>query len=218
MAHAASVPPCTPGALQEAAGALGFSPAREELENLAAYLRLLEKWNRVMNLVGPKTWRDIFDTLIVDSLHLAGLIRSLPLPAAPLCRDLGAGAGLPGIPLRMFWREGSYTLVEAREKRALFLKTALASCILPGVSVFQGRAEVFMAANPPAHLTVSRAFMPWRQVLELIAPHTEPGGVCVFLTLAPLPAAPPEGWRAVYERTYRVRADTRRFWLLEKTA
>lgn len=216
MTCAASGPPCTPDALREAAGMLGFSLADEELEALALYLRLLEKWNRVMNLVGPGTWRDIFDTLIVDSLYLADLIRALPLPAAPLCRDLGAGAGLPGIPLRMLWREGTYTLVEAREKRALFLKTVLASCRLPGVCVFHGRAEAFMAANPPAHLTVSRAFMPWQQVLGLIAPHMESGGLCVFLTLAPLAAAPPEGWRLVHERVYSVRADARYFWTLEK--
>lgn len=218
MAHVLSGPPCTPEALAAAATALGFSPGDGELRELSLYLGILEKWNKAMNLVGPGSWRDIFDTLIIDSLHLAGFVRALPLPAAPLCRDLGAGAGLPGIPLRVLWREGKYALIEAREKRALFLKTVLASCPLPGVSVFQGRAEAFMAANPPASLTVSRAFMPWEQVLALVAPHTEPGGLCVFLTLAPLPATLPGGWRAVDERTYRVKKDARYFWALEKNA
>ena len=218
MARAPSGTPCTPEALGDAVKALGFTPGDGECRELALYLGMLEKWNRVMNLVGRASWRGILDTLIVDSLHLAGFIRGLPLPAAPLCRDLGAGAGLPGIPLRILWREGSYALIEAREKRALFLKTVLASCPLPGVSVFQGRAEAFMAANPPAHLTVSRAFMPWEEVLALIAPHTEPGGLCVFLTLAPLPQNLPEGWRALSEHAYAVGNDTRYFWALAKNA
>lgn len=217
MARAVSGPPCTPAALEEAAAKLGFSLSAEGLESLAAYLALLEKWNKVMNLVGPGSWRDIFDSLIVDSLHLAGLVAGLPLPPAPLCRDLGAGAGLPGIPLRMLWQAGHYTLVEAREKRALFLKTVLASRALPGVSVFQGRAEVFMAAQPPADLTVSRAFMPWRDVLALIDPHTAPGGFCVFLTLAPMPDELPQGWASFAERVYPVSKDTRYFWVLRKT-
>lgn len=211
-------PPCTPRALEKAARTLGFSLTAPELETLAGYLNLLEKWNKAMNLVGPGSWRDIFDRLIVDSLYLAGMLRELPLPPAPVSRDLGAGAGLPGIPLRVLWRDGRYTLVEAREKRALFLKTVLASLPLPGVEVFQGRAEAFMAARPPADLTVSRAFMPWRGVLALVEPHTEEGGFCVFLTLEPLPLDLPEGWRAVGERAYAVGGDTRYFWALQKRA
>lgn len=212
----ASAAPCTPEALQKAAETLGFSLSQAQLLSLATYLGLLEKWNRVMNLVGRANWQDIFNTLIVDSLHLADLLRTLPIAPAPLCRDLGAGAGLPGIPLRMLWQEGSYALVEAREKRALFLRTVLASCDLPGVSVFQGRAEAYMAANPHAQLTVSRAFMPWKQVLQLIGPYTEKGGLSVFLTRIPLPKELPEDWQALGDTSYQVQEDTRYLWALQK--
>ena len=117
-----------------------------------------------MNLVGTRTAEDTFFTLVVDSLHLGRFLREdVEYSAAPCCWDLGSGAGLPGLPLRMIWQEGDYWLVEAREKRALFLSTVLAKYPLPGTHVFRGRAEAFMAGPPArtADLIVSRAFMPW---------------------------------------------------------
>ena len=75
-----------------------------------------------MNLVGTRTAEDTFFTLVVDSLHLGRFLREdVEYSAAPCCWDLGSGAGLPGLPLRMIWQEGDYWMVEAREKRALFL-------------------------------------------------------------------------------------------------
>ena len=46
----------------------------------------------------------------------------MPLPESPETWDLGAGAGIPGIPLRLVWDSGTFTLVEVREKRVLFLE------------------------------------------------------------------------------------------------
>lgn len=207
---------CTPEAVLLACADAGFSLHAKTASSLALYLEMLGKWNRVMNLVGPARWEDILRTLIIDSLHLAGFIATLPLPDAPACRDLGAGAGLPGIPLRMLWQQGSYTLVEARKKRALFLRAVLSSCPLPGVSVFHGRAEEFMATRPPADLTVSRAFLPWEKVLDMIENHTSAGGSCIFLTLAPAPATLPDGWTLAATQAYRVGQNSRYFWALRK--
>lgn len=196
---------------------LGFALDAKAVGNITAYLAMLGKWNKVMNLVGPYSWEQILSELIADSFHLAGFLRMLPLPDAPECRDLGAGAGLPGIPLRMLWQEGRYVLVELREKRALFLRNVLAALPLPGVTVFHGRVETFLENHPPAALTVSRAFMPWKQILSLIEAHTVSGGLCVFLTLTPLPAnALPPGWKALAETAYTVGKDARYFWAIQK--
>ena len=212
--HASSA--CTPDSVRSLCAASGFSPDAAQVDALAAYLGLLVKWNKVMNLVGRATWEDIFCTLVADSFHLADFLRSLPLPDEPECRDLGAGAGLPGLPLRMLWQHGRYTLVEAREKRAIFLRTCLAALPLPGVTVFHGRAETYMASAPPAHLTVSRAFLPWEQVLSLVEPHTDSGGFCVFLTLAPLPSHTPDAWAPFGGTQYFASAAPRYFWALQK--
>lgn len=170
----------SPYDLQDWAKRAGFELTEETLPPLAGYLGLLIQWNRVMNLVGTRTAEDTFFTLVVDSLHLGRFLREdVEYSAAPCCWDLGSGAGLPGLPLRMIWQEGDYWLVEAREKRALFLSTVLAKYPLPGTHVFRGRAEAFMAGPPArtADLIVSRAFMPWPGVLELVKGNLNPNGV-----------------------------------------
>lgn len=56
--------------LAREAGATGqaFSvPSQEGMGYLVAYLELVMKWNRVMNLVGPYSWQEAMRILLVDS-------------------------------------------------------------------------------------------------------------------------------------------------------
>lgn len=207
---------CTPEDVAEAAHGLDFMLDGETAERLAVYLALLGKWNRVMNLVGPSSWREILSGLVADSLYLAAFLPSLPLPERPFCRDFGAGAGLPGLPLRMLWQRGDYVLVEAREKRALFLQTCLAAVPLPGVEVYHGRAERFLEERGRADLTVSRAFLPWEKVLALIEKYSSAGELCLFLAKSPVPAALPPGWEALAEKSYGPEREGRCFWVLRR--
>ncbi len=183
------------------------------LQPLAGYLELLMQWNKVMNLVGPTTWQEIFRTLVVDSIHLATFLKEIVPQEAPHCWDLGAGAGLPGVVLRMIWQKGGYYLIEAREKRALFLSAVLAYFPLRGVRVFRGRAERFMSApdTGKADLIVSRAFMPWPKVLDLVRPHIAPDGQVVFLLRENLDEFPCPGWRRTAWFKYQVNGQSRFF-------
>ena len=204
---------CTPAFLADCCRKLGFEPTPEQAGQLSAYLSLLMQWNKVMNLVGARHWRDALDDLVMDSFHLNDFLRSqvLPtLPASPSCWDLGSGAGLPGIPLRILWNEGDYWMVESRDKRTIFLSTVLARSPIPGTHVFHGRAEQFMEGKK-ADLIVSRAFMPWKELLAFIKGHLNPGGQIVFLTLEEL--KPDEGmdWVATGHTSYKVGKDTRHF-------
>lgn len=208
---------CTQDEVYQLCESMGFTLEDQVLADLTGYLCMVAKWNKVMNLVGRSDWRELLSTLVVDSFFLAELVARLTLPAEPQCRDLGAGAGLPGLPLRMLWKRGSYTLVEVREKRAMFLRTFLAAHPLEGVSVFHGRAETFMRDAPHSDLTVSRAFLPWEHVLAMIDSFTDPGAHCVFLTLTPLPEKLLHGWSGTEEIRYQVKNDTRYFWVLTKT-
>ena len=166
----------TPDADQVATSAarLGRVLSEDEARLLTVYLGLLVKWNSRMNLVGPASWPEILETLIQDSWHLADLLQTLaPQPGEIL--DLGAGAGLPGIPLRVFWQSGEYYLVEPRQKRAIFMEQAVAHMKLPRTKVICGRMEALPPARRQADLIVSRAFMPWKKLLAevrvLLAPH-----------------------------------------------
>lgn len=167
----------TPDADQVASSAarLGRVLSDEEARLLTVYLGLLVKWNSRMNLVGPATWTEILEILIQDSWHLADLLQTLtPQPGQTL--DLGAGAGLPGIPLRVFWQSGDYYLVEPRQKRAIFMEQAAAHMKLPRTKVICGRMEALPAARRQANLIVSRAFMPWKKLLAEVREYLAPQG------------------------------------------
>lgn len=195
----------------------GFTPSESELETLTGYLTLVMKWNKVMNLVGPYSWQDVLTILIIDSLHLNQFLRSLSLPSAPVTWDFGAGAGLPGIPLRALWHEGQYHLVDVREKRAMFMEQTVKRLKITDTSVYKGRVEDFMAEHDPADLMLSRAFMPWKKLLELVGPNIKAQGRIVILALESVPAELPEGWSVEKEVSYAVGKDTRYFWSLLKS-
>ncbi len=204
---------CTPAFVGDCCRKAGFETTPEQAGQLSAYLSLLMQWNKVMNLVGARHWRDALDDLVMDSFHLNAFLRSqvLPaLPASPSCWDLGSGAGLPGIPLRILWNEGDYWMVESRDKRTIFLSTVLARSPIPGTHVFHGRAEQFMEGKK-ADLIVSRAFMPWKELLEFIKGHLNPGGQIVFLTLEELKVEDGMDWISTGHASYKVGKDTRHF-------
>ncbi len=160
----------------------GFISSADQARVLAYYINLLVKWNKSMNLVGPKSWDEIFHSLIIDSLHLADFLNDLELPENPVTLDLGAGAGLPGLPLRVVWQKGTYHLVESREKRSIFMRTALQMMKLPRTEVFQGRAETFPQEDLPADLILSKAFMPWKELLPFVRPMLADSGRIVVLS------------------------------------
>jgi len=197
---------------------LGRELTPGQASQLALYLGLLVAWNRRANLVGPRTWPEMLAQLVADSWHLADLVSELALPQDPLTLDFGAGAGLPGIPLRVFWTAGRYVMIEPRAKRAAFLRQSLAMMRLAGTEAFEGRYE---ALPLRADLCVSRAFQPWRTFLATAQKFGRaraqndfavPGDPGVRLLNAPVtivfanaksPDEPlPEGWKLHAVREY----------------
>lgn len=187
---------------------------REQAEGLGRYLRLLLRWNRRINLVGPGDWRRILAELVADSWRLADLLRILPLPKSPRTVDLGAGAGLPGVPLRLFWPDGEYHLVEIRQKRSAFLFQAVSALGLGRTFVRPERAENALPALAPVDLCLSRAFMPWQGLANLVLPWLSPGGLVVVMANEHPPGKLPMPWRLVRSSDYPSSGKTRYFWVL----
>jgi len=82
----------------------------------------------------------IVDRLFLDSLLF---LRVLP-PAARSLLDLGSGAGLPGVPLKIVRTDLRVTLLESRQRRASFLSTVSRELGFEGVRVVCARAENVM--------------------------------------------------------------------------
>jgi 16S rRNA (guanine527-N7)-methyltransferase len=108
------------------------------------YLELLLKWQRVQRLVGSTDPDWIVDRLFLDSLLF---LKVLP-PGARSTADLGSGAGLPGLPIKIVRPDVAMTLIEARERRASFLSAVVRELALQGVRVANARGEDFAAEHP----------------------------------------------------------------------
>jgi 16S rRNA (guanine527-N7)-methyltransferase len=190
---------------------LGYS----EAASLTHYLQLLLAWNRKMNLVGPQDWRTICRSLILDSLHLTDCLASLPLPREPSCLDIGSGAGLPGVPLRILWSAGSYLLVEPRSKRATFLRYAISSLGLERTQVAEIRVEDLPKSHGGADLLLSRAFRSWQEILSTLGHLIGSRGLVLIFSNTSWEnvAACPEGWQLQRQLSYTVDKDRQRyFW------
>jgi 16S rRNA (guanine527-N7)-methyltransferase len=170
----------------------GIEVGAAQAEKLAAFLNLLEQWNRVHNLTGTRGRTELVDRHLVESLALQSSIRG------PDVADIGSGGGLPGIPLAICRPELGFTLIESRRKRVSFLRHVAAQVGLGNVTVAHGRAE---ALDLPEFATVlARAVAPPAELLALAAPLVAPAGRFVVLTSADKArdiVRLAQGWRSV---------------------
>jgi 16S rRNA (guanine527-N7)-methyltransferase len=85
---------------------------------------------------------------IVRGLFLDSLLFFRVLPARPISLlDIGAGSGVPGIPLRLADDRIALTLVESKRKRVSFLLAVCRELRLADVRILEGRAEHLIAEN-----------------------------------------------------------------------
>lgn len=186
--------------------------SRSNIAQLEIYIDMLNHWNKSLNLSGAKSREAIVINLIPDSFYLADFLHELEsshfkdnIPDNFLTLDLGAGAGLPGIPLRLSWSTGKYVLIEAREKRALFLANVLARLNIPNTVAYRGRAENFFETAPRAHCIISRAFKPVPELLLFCKGHLYENGLLIIMANSPPPdsfIAINDDWRLVGHYSY----------------
>lgn len=211
MVNQADTP--APEAVRSLASDLGRELDPAQARGLAVYLGELFKWNRKMNLVGAGGWRRAMAELVADSWRLADFLNKLDLPAEPLSLDIGAGAGLPGVPLRLFWRAGEYVMVEPRQKRAAFLNFILSRLDLPETRVVNSRAEDLGPEFKNADLVLGRAVRPWPEFLRMCGGLLAPGGRCVVFAGAPAPGGDvPPGFSLGPTASYEAAGKKRYFW------
>jgi 16S rRNA (guanine527-N7)-methyltransferase len=93
--------------------------------------------------------------------------------------DVGSGAGLPGIPLKLAWPGLRLGLLESNAKRCAFLRDCVRELELEGVEVLEGRAEDFgqdLRHRAAYDLALARAVAPLPVLLEYALPYLRIGG------------------------------------------
>lgn len=164
----------------------GGSIAPEVSDRFSRYLDLLGLWNRSQNLTGLQGPAEIVRGLFEDSLLFLPLLPDRPLRVV----DLGAGAGIPGIPLRIVDEGIDLTLVESRRKRVSFLRAVRRELGFErGMVIEEGRAEVLAreitARDGVFDVALARAIGDLRKVVPMALSYLKPKGL--FIMSAPPP-------------------------------
>ena len=114
--------------------------------------------------------------------HLADALVALELPivrSATRIADLGAGAGVPGIPLAIALPAARVTLLEGSGRKCEFMVAAVGVIGLHNVEVVHGRAETWADGIGRQDVVTARALAPLDVVAEYAAPLLIIGGALV---------------------------------------
>jgi 16S rRNA (guanine527-N7)-methyltransferase len=145
------------------------------IARLDQYLALLEVWNRTTRLTGERDVGTIVRKHVIDSLAPAAYLSPRGLLA-----DVGSGAGFPGIILACLHPEAPVVLIEARRRRASFLREVVRTLGLCAATVLEGRAE---AVRVSAATVIARALR-IDVFLPLAARLVAPGGQVLAMQTA----------------------------------
>lgn len=166
--------------LKKAAEKLGIFLTRLQLDMFETYYHELTDWNKRINLTGITKYEEVQIKHFLDSLTIATAIKNIK--KNPKVTDIGTGAGLPGIPLKIVFKDIDLTLIEATLKKAKFLEQMVAKLRLKNVTIVAERAET--AAHNTRYrekfdVVLSRAVASLPALAELMLPFCTIGGSCI---------------------------------------
>jgi 16S rRNA (guanine527-N7)-methyltransferase len=148
---------------------LGIPVPENAAACLAAYIALLERWNRAYNLTAVRRPEEMVSRHILDSLAI------LPWVQGPRVLDVGSGAGLPGLPLAVARPEWACYLLDSNGKRTRFMQQAVNELGLVNVNVIRCRLEDYQPAIRFDSI-VSRAFAALAEMVAGAGRLGAPGG------------------------------------------
>lgn len=186
---------------QNASRLFGLTLTGHQIEQFLTYLVQLRTWSQSTNLTSITGEFDIIIKHFIDSL--AGLSATDMREGARIL-DVGAGAGFPGIPLKLIRPDLSLTLLEPAHKKSSFLHFIIGLLKLDNVKVVTGTLEQFaVGIIEPFDYIATRALR-YDVVLQW-APKLlrETGQVLVYLT-KPISKSELERWTVVNEFSFEL--------------
>lgn len=174
--------------LQEGCVELGIDLSPKQVGQFEQYYRELAAWNRRFNLTAITDYED------VQVKHFLDCIAGWPLiteeigqtsPSSGLLKmvDVGAGAGFPGLPLKIAVPELDLTMIDGTGKKITFLKHVTQTLALKNVHIVQGRAEELgrqAAFRSQFDLVTARAVAPLNTLVEYLLPFVRMSGLAVI--------------------------------------
>ena len=156
----------------------GGKASSAQVTNLAAYVELLARWNKKINLtalpVEPLS-DEAADRLIVEPVLAARRL----LASEKFVIDVGTGGGSPAIPLAIVAPDVRLVMVEIKVRKCAFLREVVRQLGLKGAAVENSRVEELLSRSEyheAVDVVTVRAVRPDRRLLMAIQAFLKPGG------------------------------------------
>lgn len=150
-----------------------------QIDLFKQYYVLLCEWNKKFNLTSITELKEVIIKHFIDSLSALLFLRDLTFNSLV---DLGAGAGLPGIPLAIYFPEKQIILLESNAKKCSFL-SEVKNVTKLNIGVIQIRAEDFIKDGREKYdVVITRAAAPISMSLELSIPLVKKDGYYVYMS------------------------------------
>ena len=124
---------------------LGISLTEQQTGQFLAYQSQLLTWNKTINLTSITDPFEIISKHFVDSLTA---LSAFKFPSQSIVIDVGSGAGLPGIPLKIVHSDLRLVLVEPSQKKCSFLHSVVGTLMLEHVCIYSGELKHYAAQEP----------------------------------------------------------------------
>ena len=134
------------------------------------YNDLVER-NKTTNLTRITTKEDAYFLHFYDSLMVSLAIDN----KEGKLLDVGTGAGFPGIPLKIAFKSLDVTMIEATNKKVLFVDEEIKKLGLENARIMHLRAEDYKAFDTYDYVTL-RAVAPLKVLIEYTIPFLKVGG------------------------------------------
>jgi len=161
---------------------MGININNEQIRKFSRYLELLVQWNQKINLTSLKTPQEIIIKHFLDSISCVKVINKYINTEGISVIDVGTGAGFPGIPIKIICPSIRLFLLEARNKKTIFLEKVTEEINFQKVKILNGRAETFGKSvdyREKYDIVVSRAVAHLNVLTEYCLPLVRVGGLFV---------------------------------------
>lgn len=150
--------------------------SEKQVQQVWQYHSLLRKRNAEYDLTRIYQFDNMVQKHYIDCVLVAKLLEwDLPSPLL----DIGTGAGLPGILLKIACPKTDMVLAEGRHKRITFLHEVVQTLGLKGIEIHEGK--IYPSFSGSVSGVITRALESIPKTLDRVMKCLAPGGRAIFM-------------------------------------